>query len=411
MRQVVLHLLAWLVLLSTASAQQSRRYCEFQVNKAPIKIFLEEGEAAGTAFPAGSAKAYLKLLGLPENITVSSEAWICDRASVEKQERGAELSVQEEEELVRFMIVGTDSRLSESDLKAMRRSTIDSGKDTEAFDRNTKATLERMKQAGAEKPFYTKDKIVAARHAVAGMTVVSEGPRHCTLAVESAQVNTIISYVLAESRLVMVAGWFKPGDLPAATKRAATIVTLIEDQSRKWDGILTSTADSRYNGPDGLFSFKCSGKWQRASAQATSGFFPPGTKSVLLQHPDKTAAGNFPLVTLVLERREPQMTMKQYWEMSLTIMEDSIRSGIISGMSDPKPYPTSSGWPAVTGTFVRNNKLPINCRVVVLMVGPGEFLTATIMADETVKPEIIQGAWECIDSIDTPTSPKQKALR
>ncbi len=411
MRQVVLNLLVWLTLFSTAFAQQPRKFCEIQVNKAPIKIFLAEDEAAGTSFPPGAAKAYLKLLGLPENISISSEAWICDRASQTKNASGAELTAQEEEELVRFMIVGTDSRLSESDLKVMRHSALDSGKDMASFDQRTKATLERMKQAGADKPFYTKDKIAAARQAVTGMKVVSEGPRHCTLAVESAKVNSIISYVLAESRLVMVAGWFKTGDLPAATKRAAEIVSLIEDQSRKWDGVMPSMADSRFSGPDGLFSYKRSGKWQTASSQATAGFFAPGTMSVLLQYPEKTEAGNFPLVTLVLERRDPKMTMKEYWEMSLSLMEGAIRSGIITDISDPKPYPATSGWPAVTGTFVRNNKLPIKCRVVILMIGPGEFLTATIMTDETVKPEVFQAAWECVDSIDTPSSPKQRAIR
>jgi hypothetical protein len=340
-----------------------------------------------------------------------SEVWICDRAAQTKQASGVALTAAEDENMVRFMVVGTDSRLSESDLKAIKVSALDSGKDSASFDEKSKSTLERMQKAGVDTQAYSPGHIAAARGALAGMKVISEGPRHCTLAVESAQVNFIISYVLAESRLVMVAGWFKAGEFPFAAKRTAAMVSLIEDQSRKWDGVLPATANSRFSGPDGLFSYKCSGQWQPASSQAIAGFFVPGTKSVLLQYPEKTAAGNFPLVSLVLERRDPQMTMEQYWEMSLKLMEGEIRSGVIGSMIGPKPYPAASGWPAVTGNFVRHMKLPINCRVVILMVGPGEFLTATIMTDETVKAEVIQAAWECVESIDTPASPKQRAIR
>ena len=46
-----------------------------------------------------------------------------------------------------------------------------------------------------------------------------------------------------------------------------------------------------------------------------------------------------------------------------------------------------------------------------MMIGPGEFLTATIAADESARTEVIQSAWECVDSMDTPSSPKQRAIR
>ena len=41
----------------------------------------------------------------------------------------------------------------------------------------------------------------------------------------------------------------------------------------------------------------------------------------------------------------------------------------------------------------------------------GVTITATITADESARAEAIQSAWECVDSIDTPSSPKQRAIR
>ena len=46
-----------------------------------------------------------------------------------------------------------------------------------------------------------------------------------------------------------------------------------------------------------------------------------------------------------------------------------------------------------------------------MMIGPGEFLASTIVADETTRTEVIESAWQCVDSIDTPGSPKQRAIR
>jgi hypothetical protein len=92
-------------------------------------------------------------------------------------------------------------------------------------------------------------------------------------------------------------------------------------------------------------------------------------------------------------------------------MEREIKSGVISNITTPRPYPAASGWPAVTVSFSRKDKITNNCRLVMMMIGPGEFLTATITADETTRTEVVQSAWECVDSIDTPGSPKQRAIR
>jgi hypothetical protein len=243
------------------------------------------------------------------------------------------------------------------------------------------------------------------------MQVVSEGPRHCTLAMESPTANVIVAYVLAESRMVMVTGWFSPGSLPAAAKRTAEIVSLIEDQTAKWDGVLPPMANAGFNGPDSIFSYKCADKWQPASTEGTKAFFPPGMKYAMLQYPERTQMGAYPVIMMIYEKTDPAIKLSDYWELSLKAMDADIKAGIISDISTPRPYPTSSGWPAITTSFSRKDKIKNNCRLVIMMIGPGEFLASTIVADETTRTEVIQSAWQCVDSINTPSSPKQRAIR
>jgi len=401
-----------LVLISTAlHAQASRPQCEIKIGKNAVKIFLESDEAVGEGFKPGTAKNYLKLLGLPADIGVLSEAWICDKAATAKQANGAELTKEEDANLVRFMILASDAGLNESGLKAVKLSALDSGKDKTSFDAKIKATQDRIKKAGIDNSSYAPKSIDEARAAAVGMKVVSEGPRHCTLAMESPTVNVIVAYVLAESRMVMVTGWFSPGGLPAAAKRTAEIVSLIEDQTAKWDGVLPPMANAGFHGPDSIFSYKCSDKWQPASTEDTKAFFPPGMKYALLQYPERTQMGVYPVIMMIYEKTDPAIKLSDYWELSLKAMEADIKAGIIADVSTPRPYPTSSGWPAITVSFSRKDKIKNNCRLVIIMIGPGEFLTATITADETTRTEVIQSAWQCVDSIDTPGSPKQRAIR
>jgi hypothetical protein len=401
-----------LVLISASlQAQASRPYCEVKVGKNVVKVFLEADETLGEGFKPGTAKNYLKLLGLPADIGVLSEAWICDKAATAKQANGAELTKEEDANLVRFMILASDAGLNESGLKAIKLSALDSGKDKTSFDAKIKATNDRIKKAGIDNSSNTPKSIDEARAAAVGMKVVSEGPRHCTLAMESPTVNVIVAYVLAESRMVMVAGWFSPGGLPAAAKRTAEIVSLVEDQTAKWDGVLPPMANAGFHGPDSIFSYKCADKWQPASTEGTKAFFPPGMKYALLQYPERTQMGVYPVIMMIYEKTDPAIKLSDYWELSLKAMEADIKAGIVADVSTPRPYPTSSGWPAITVSFSRKDKIQNNCRLVIMMIGPGEFLTATITADESARTEVIQSAWQCVDSIDTPGSPKQRAIR
>lgn len=401
-----------LVLISASlQAQASRPYCEIKVGKNVVKVFLEADETLGEGFKPGTAKNYLKLLGLPADIGVLSEAWICDKAATAKQANGAELTKEEDANLVHFMILASDAGLNESGLKAIKLSALDSGKDKTSFDAKIKATNDRIKKAGIDNSSNTPKSIDEARAAAVGMKVVSEGPRHCTLAMESPTVNVVVAYVLAESRMVMVTGWFSPGGLPAAAKRTAEIVSLIEDQTAKWDGVLPPMANAGFHGPDSIFSYKCADKWQPASTEGTKTFFPPGMKYALLQYPERTQMGVYPVIMMIYEKTDPAIKLSDYWELSLKAMEADIKAGIVADVSTPRPYPTSSGWPAITVSFSRKDKIQNNCRLVIMMIGPGEFLTATITADESARTEVIQSAWQCVDSIDTPGSPKQRAIR
>ena len=401
-----------LVLISTALlAQASRPHCEIKVGKNAVKIFLEADEAVGEGFKPGTAKNQLKLLGFPDDIGVLSEAWICDKAVVAKLSGGATLTKQEEDNLVRFMIIASDSQLSESGLKTIKLSALDTGKDKVTFDAKIKAIQGRIKDAGVDNSTYAPKSLEEARAAAIGMKVISEGPRHCTMAIETPSVGSIVSYVLAESKLVMISGWFNPGGLAAATKRTAEIVSLIEDQTPKWDGVLPPMANARFNGPDGLFSYKCSDKWQPASTEDTKAFFPPGMKYAMLQYPDRTKIGVYPVIIMIYEKTDAVIKLSDYWEFSLKAMDADIRAGIISDVSTPRPYPTSSGLPAITTSFSRKDKIKNNCRLVIMMIGPGEFLTSTITTDESARTEVIQSAFECVDSIDTPSSPKQRVIR
>jgi hypothetical protein len=402
---------ALLLTLAAAAAQNTRPHCELKVEKTTVKIFLEADEIVGAGFSPGAAKEYLKLLGLPADIGVRSEVWICDRAATVKQASGATLTKEEDANLVRFMILASDAGLNESGLKEIKLSALDSGKDKTSFDAKIKATNDRLKKAGFDNSSYAPNSLEEARAAAVGMKVVSEGPRHCTLAMESPAVNVINAYVLAESKMVMITGWFSPGSFAAAAKRTAEIVSLIEDQTAKWDGVLPPMANARFNGPDALFSYKCADKWQPASTEATKGFFPAGTKYALLQHPERTQMGVYPVITMIYEKADPAIKLSDYWELSLKAMDADIKAGIVSDVSTPRPYPTSSGWSAITISFYRKDKIKNNCRLVIMMIGPGEFLTATIAADESARTEVIQSAWECVDSMDTPSSPKQRAIR
>ena len=402
---------ALLLTLAAAAAQNTRPHCELKVEKTTVKIFLEADEIVGDGFSPGAAKEYLKLLGLPADIGVRSEVWICDRAATVKQASGATLTKEEDANLVRFMILASDAGLNESGLKEIKLSALDSGKDKTSFDAKIKATNDRLKKAGFDNSSYAPNSLEEARAAAVGMKVVSEGPRHCTLAMESPAVNVINAYVLAESKMVMITGWFSPGSFAAAAKRTAEIVSLIEDQTAKWDGVLPPMANARFNGPDALFSYKCADKWQPASTEATKGFFPAGTKYALLQHPERTQMGVYPVITMIYEKADPAIKLSDYWELSLKAMDADIKAGIVSDVSTPRPYPTSSGWSAITISFYRKDKIKNNCRLVIMMIGPGEFLTATIAADESARTEVIQSAWECVDSMDTPSSPKQRAIR
>ena len=402
---------ALLLTLAAAAAQNTRPHCELKVEKTTVKIFLEADEIVGAGFSPGAAKEYLKLLGLPADIGVRSEVWICDRAATVKQASGATLTKEEDANLVRFMILASDAGLNESGLKEIKLSALDSGKDKTSFDAKIKATNDRLKKAGFDNSSYAPNSLEEARAAAVGMKVVSEGPRHCTLAMESPAVHVINAYVLAESKMVMITGWFSPGSFAAAAKRTAEIVSLIEDQTAKWDGVLPPMANARFNGPDALFSYKCADKWQPASTEATKGFFPAGTKYALLQHPERTQMGVYPVITMIYEKADPAIKLSDYWELSLKAMDADIKAGIVSDVSTPRPYPTSSGWSAITISFYRKDKIKNNCRLVIMMIGPGEFLTATIAADESARTEVIQSAWECVDSMDTPSSPKQRAIR
>lgn len=401
-----------LVLISTAlHAQASRPQCEIKIGKNAVKIFLESDEAVGEGFKPGTAKNQLKLLGFPNDIGVLSEAWICDKAVVAKLSGGVTLTKQEEDNLVRFMIIASDSQLSESGLKTIKLSALDAGKDKVSFDAKIKAVQGRLKDAGVDNSAYAPKSLEEARAAAVGMKVISEGPRHCTMAMETPSVGSIVSYVLAESKLVMISGWFNPGGLAAATKRTAEIVSLIEDQTPKWDGVLPPMANARFNGPDGLFSYKCSDKWQPASTEDTRAFFPPGMKYAMLQYPERTRIGVYPVIIMIYEKTDAVIKLSDYWEFSLKAMDADIRAGIISDVSTPRPYPTSSGLPAITTSFSRKDKIKNNCRLVIMMIGPGEFLTSTITTDESARTEVIQSAFECVDSIDTPSSPKQRVIR
>jgi hypothetical protein len=404
-------LLTLFLISASLRAQASRPYCEVKVGKNVVKVFLEADETVGDGFKPGTAKNYLKLLGLPADIGVLSEAWICDKAATAKQASGVDLTKEEDANLVRFMIVASDSQLSESGLKTIKLSALDAGKDKVSFDAKIKATQDRLQKAGVDNSAYAPKSLEEARDAAVGMKVVSEGPRHCTLAMESPSVSCIVAYVLAESRLVMITGWFSPGGLAAAAKRTAEIVSLIEDQTPKWDGVVPPMANARFNGPDGLFSYKCADKWQPASTENTRGFFPPGTQYALLQYPVRTQIGVYPVITMIYEKADPAIKLSDYWEFSLKAMDADIKAGIITDVSTPRPYPTSSGLPAITTSFSRKDRVKNNCRLVIMMIGPGEFLATTIVADESARAEVIQSAWECVDSIDTPSSPKQRAIR
>ncbi len=409
---IVLRLLMLLLLTSAASsAQNARPYCEIKVEKTAVKIFLNDDEVIGDGFNPGAAKEYLRLLGLASDIGVRSEVWICDKASSAKQASGAVLTKEEDANFVRFLIVASDSRINESGLKAIKLSALDSGKDKASFDARIQATNDRLIKAGIDNSAYAPKDPDEARAAAVGMKVLSEGPRHCTLAMESPSVNGIVAYVLAESRLVMVTGWFNKGGLPAAAKRMAEIVSLIEDQTRKWDGVMPAMKNAGFHGPDSIFSYKCSDKWQPASVESTKAFFPPGTKYAMLQYPEATQMGVYPVLTMIYEKAGPAAKLSEYWEFSLKAMDAEIKSGVISDVTTPRPYPTSSGWPAITVSFSRKDRIKNNCRLVIMMIGPGEFLSSTIITDDTARTEVIQSAWECIDSIDTPSSPKQRAIR
>ena len=184
-------LLALLLTLAAAEAQNTRPHCELKVEKTTVKIFLEADEIVGAGFSPGAAKEYLKLLGLPADIGVRSEVWICDRAATVKQASGATLTKEEDANLVRFMILASDAGLNESGLKEIKLSALDSGKDKTSFDAKIKATNDRLKKAGFDNSSYAPNSLEEARAAAVGMKVVSEGPRHCTLAMESPAVNVI----------------------------------------------------------------------------------------------------------------------------------------------------------------------------------------------------------------------------
>lgn len=134
-------------------------------------------------------------------------------------------------------------------------------------------------------------------------------------------------------------------------------------------------------------------------------------KYAMLQYPERTRIGVYPVIIMIYEKTDAVIKLSDYWEFSLKAMDADIRAGIISDVSTPRPYPTSSGLPAITTSFSRKDKIKNNCRLVIMMIGPGESLTSTITTDESARTEVIQSAFECVDSIDTPSSPKQRVIR
>lgn len=403
------------LVLAQVSAWGRDVTCEFKAHQASVKVFLDDDEIMMTDVKPGAASAYLGLLGMPDSLqkAVKSELFIANKTIHLKSLAGQRLSKQEEDKYVRYLIVGVDQRTSESDLKAIKISALGMMKDSDDFKRRQSETIARMGKAGLDVSAYTPEVLSAVGRSASDIKVVSESDRHVTLDVLTPEGGRLISYVLAESRMVCVLHWYSPDEREISQKKFESRITLIESQTRKWDGDVTglgSFSGKSFSGPDGMFSYRCAGKWQPASTKDMPNPYPPGVRYSMLQYPERTQGGVYPVITILHESAQ-SASVNEYWDHSLKLISGALARGEITDVSVPRSYPATSGWPALMLEYNLNRKVPTKCRLVIMMVGKNQFLTATIMTDKTASDEVTETALQCVESIDTPDSPRQKALR
>lgn len=406
-----MRLIFWLFLSVTISGlAKDAAVPGITINGMQVKIYLQPNEGLVSDFPPGSGQKFLKLFS-KASLDVKSELWVGDREILQKRSKGLELTAKEDASFLKYAIFVTDERLSESDLNVIKATALGTARDPKEMESLNKQTLERLKKAGADVSTYDSKYMDAAKNAGNSLHLVSESKRHCTMSGQGPGFHAIVSYVIAESKMVMVVGWADLQDVSSAEARISEVVDSIESQTRKWDGVVPDLTNARFNGPDGIFSYKLFGKWQTMrSAPGSASPFPPGVKFVFLRNAEKTKAGLAPVITFVVEN-VACTSLDEYWEMSKKLMATKIADGSIQGVSDAKAYPVYSGWPAVTTTYQMKSERPLNCRIVMMKIGPGQFLTATLMYDETASEDLISSGMECLDSLDTPNSPKAKVLR
>ena len=399
----------FLFMTSLVLVGQEARIANFNINDAKVKIFLKEDEDIFRDLPVGAAQKLLEMYGQVGN-SVKSELWIGDRKMLDKMSRGEQLTQKEDASITRCMILGFDGRLSVSELRATKLSLLDRFSDSKSIGDSHRKIADRIKNAGIDAAAYDSAQLEAAKNIGKTMRLVSETNRHFTIVGDMPDYSTFISYVIAEGKPVMIIVWSDPARKDESEKRMAEIVDLIEKQTREWDGVIPDFSNSRFNGPDSLFSYKCYDKWESAAFRGQTSPFAPGAKFVFLRHPHKNKAGNSPLISFVLEKA-PYASVTEFWSLSQRDLATKVAEGSIQSLSEARSYPMACGWPAMTVSYQFKAESPVNCRIVLLMVGPNQFLTATLLYDDTVSAEVISAGVECIDSLDTPDSPKRKAFR
>ena len=382
------------------------RFASFNVHGMQVKVSLRGDEDEVRDFPPGSGSNFLKIFsGL--SYDVKSELWIGDCELTKKRSRGLELTAKEDASFLKFAVFVTDERLSESDLGTMKISALATAKDSNKMDLLNHQTLNRIKQAVGDVSTYDSRYMEAAKNIGTTFHLVSESRRHCIFSGQGPGFYTICSYIIAEGKMIFVIGWASLDGLVKAEERMSEIVELIESQTRKWDGNLPDLSSARFNGPGGLFSYKLNGRWEIAHLPpGASSLFPPAVKYAVLRNSDKTKADINPIIMLVVENTIRELSLDEYWVMSKKLMASKIKDGSFRNVVDVKPYQLGSGWSSLTTTFQEMSKGKINCRLVIIKTGPTQFLTATLMYDDTATDAQITSGMECINSIDTPNSSK-----
>jgi hypothetical protein len=396
-------LVLFFLTLCNFCAAQTADFTEFTAGPNKVKIYLQPDEVTDQ-FDASFAENYFKATGAA--FKVITGVIICDRALHARRQIEGVLSPAEQNALVRLMIVTTDSGMGPADIEVIKRTIFADAKDSEVIDSQIRKALEiRSNSAPADEEF-----IKLARQKAGTPILVSQTKRHLTFSTVGEGLNVTVSYIIVESKMAVTVIWSSGGQVANAIRRMAGVVDLIESQTREWDGSVRDLSRARFSGFNGVFSFSRFGKWDLDKAPGAEKLFSPQAQSLFMKYSEQTKAGTTPLLAFVLETTQ-HTSPNAFWKSMLDGMSHQVANGTLTIVADARPYPTKSGWPAVLSEYRLNQANPIRCRIVIMKIGPNKFLATYLFVDVSADDQVLETWLECVDSIDTPDSPKARAIR